>query len=355
MVGCRSFRRWEYLMCRASIVGGNFKNETERHERSGVTGALRSSRRGFTIVEFVVVIGVLSLLVAILLPAVQRSRAAAQRVSCVNHLKQIVLASQQYHDQFGLFPSGDRHIVRLLPFLEQAALQTLILGGTPSLGAANTAAVSPAVLQCPSDPLFNPSGLDCSYFYSSGSGRFEFTLSGYEYNGMSQPALGGKAVSLRDVTDGTSTTAMYSERLSGGDRNSITDSDAARNREPYIWYMNRDYTLPTELEKFRSDCLQTRSAYVVPTLSPIYEGLTAIVGYNHLVPPNHPGCYSIARPRHHAVDFFNGAIPATSLHSGGVQTAFVDGHVAFVSDAVDGEVWMNLGSRNGGEADVGGL
>jgi prepilin-type N-terminal cleavage/methylation domain-containing protein len=102
-------------------------------------------KRGFTLVELLVVIAIIGVLVALLLPAVQAAREAARRMQCSNHLKQIGLGLQNYHDTFQSLPYGARarHVnvssatpagqtwgpswyVALLPFCEQKPLSDLI-------------------------------------------------------------------------------------------------------------------------------------------------------------------------------------------------------------------------------------
>jgi prepilin-type N-terminal cleavage/methylation domain-containing protein/prepilin-type processing-associated H-X9-DG protein len=197
----------------------------------------RSPNRGaFTLIELLVVIAIIGTLIALLLPAVQRAREAANRIQCLNNLKQIGLALHNYHDTEGSFPPGkcdSAPYLRLswmgflLPYIEQQNLWNVTrqaytqdaysFDNPPHVG--NTLVIS--VYTCPSDdrvrqplPVQGRPGFTgtlvfafCSYVGSSG-------VNLRTKDGMLYPS---SAVGFKDVTDGTTNTLMVGEHPPSAD------------------------------------------------------------------------------------------------------------------------------------------
>jgi prepilin-type N-terminal cleavage/methylation domain-containing protein/prepilin-type processing-associated H-X9-DG protein len=132
---------------------------------------------GFTLIEVLVVISIISVLIGLLAPAVQSAREAARRAQCSNNLKQFGLALHGYHDAFGCLPPGriksydprysgpkppctssivDKSIeVFALQFMEQTTLYNAINQNLAIIGAENSTvhAIAISTFACPSDPL----------------------------------------------------------------------------------------------------------------------------------------------------------------------------------------------------------
>jgi prepilin-type N-terminal cleavage/methylation domain-containing protein len=131
----------------------------------------RSKRNAFTLIELLVVIAIIAVLIALLLPAVQKVREASNRSKCTNNLKQLALAVHSYHDAYGYVPPNAKSlayswatdsaapgpntwswIARILPYIEQdnLAITYNIPMGTLGSAVAGIQTVIPT-LQCPSD------------------------------------------------------------------------------------------------------------------------------------------------------------------------------------------------------------
>jgi len=188
-----------------------------------------SNHRAFTLVEILVVIGIIGIMIALLLPAVQKVRDAAARAGCANNLRQIGLAAHLYHDAKRAFPAGFRWqggrdpyaymtwLAQLLPYLEQDNLWAITLTAykevrppffdPPHVGIDT---VIP-IFACPSDgrvwepqiPLLNQEPVALTS-YLGVSGKDLTTKDGVLYR--------DSRVRVADITDGTSNTLFAGER-----------------------------------------------------------------------------------------------------------------------------------------------
>lgn len=307
-----------------------------------------SAPRGMSLIEVLVVIGILGLLIALIVPAVQASREASRRITCVNNLHQIGVGMQTYHSNFDVFPSDlfGWH-VQLLPYLDQKNLYGLTEGGSflylsPDK-LAELAKHSVPNYICPSDyRVTSGSGLIFNYRMCAGDGVHE--------NGVSVKGPAGvdggdslSPVGARDIVDGLSQTVAIAERLTVDPQ--PIDSLPATHPELGLQIIRRAgtaYFTPDQLDAFAKEC----DATPLPATEWIGEPCNELTcfDYNHVLPPNHWSCCSNTG----GTQVFQ-ARTATSQHRGGVNILLADGSVRFVSQSVDPKVWRSLGTRNGRE------
>jgi prepilin-type N-terminal cleavage/methylation domain-containing protein len=189
----------------------------------------------FTLIELLVVIAVIGILIALLLPAVQKVREAANRTQCVNNLKQLGLAMHNYHDVNKSFPVGNTYasptitgnegyswMIFLLPFIEQGNFYSKWSFSVGWNDPANRTLMTGVIIKtyiCPSSPLpplaTYPDVQKMTVSYTGVSGSALDNCEGGVYGGL---VSGGgilfpnSMVRVADVTDGTSNTLMIGEQ-----------------------------------------------------------------------------------------------------------------------------------------------
>jgi prepilin-type N-terminal cleavage/methylation domain-containing protein/prepilin-type processing-associated H-X9-DG protein len=193
------------------------------------------TRRAFTLIELLVVIAIIGVLIALLLPAVQAAREAARRIHCVSNLKQIGIALHGYHDAHSTFPAGGWIAVptqpatrnmnmgwsaAVLPWLEQRPLYDGLNLNFPYNDPSNSTG-GHTVLQiylCPSEPrktYWNRAPGDVFDFadadYGGMFGPRGLTSPTFRNSPPCGPMIFNQAVSLAQITDGTSQTILVGE------------------------------------------------------------------------------------------------------------------------------------------------
>jgi len=330
------------------------------------------SRPGATLADLLVVLGIIGLLMALTLPAIQRARESARRVQCLDHLRQIGLACQNHlANRFDEFPytatngsdsegqillaseSPHRH---LLEYLDQAPLalslpsDPLVINDTqspprfadPVLN--QVLAVRIPVFQCPSDRQ-QPGATNYRANMGCGPGIYGPAPGADDRSlgNISGAFVHGRRTRAAEFRDGLSNTILFSEKQIG-------DGHPAR----FTPTMDFFFTAMTPLQT-ADEAVQACASAPQP-LHGSYGGWTWLFGgwnstwYNHVLPPNSriPDC---SEGTHAMAGGGYGAYTSRSLHGGGVNVLLGDGSARWISDEIDLRLWRALATRDGAEYD----
>jgi prepilin-type N-terminal cleavage/methylation domain-containing protein/prepilin-type processing-associated H-X9-DG protein len=344
-----------------------------RHDR-------RSLSRGFTLIELLVVIAIIAVLIGLLLPAVQKVREAAARMKCSNNLKQVGLAILNYESTFGRFPPASTRVpdpnywmhgptwwVYTLPYVEQSNVYNKTTfnnqaGVNQTFWFADTGAVNKAVyegvvfpmIRCPSSTLpewnkideeRNPTtgyrAYEPTYTCILGSDRHPSTDTSARNGPVSDGGVMGLRVSadqgvrMTDVTDGTSNTLLVGEQS--------------------------DWSNPLQSDPLYSDMRSSdsRGAFMGTSYTTQPKGpgsLTGCKGDGTTVRNNNcMRCYNtttVVAPLNSKKFVFAQSgdercgTPIQSVHPGGANLLFADGHVVFLAESIDLNTLKNLADRD---------
>jgi prepilin-type N-terminal cleavage/methylation domain-containing protein len=321
-------------------------------------------RSAFTLVELLVVIAIISVLVALLLPAVQAAREAARRTQCSNNVRQVILATHIYMGSYKevppavcMTPSGGGSwsaLARVLPYIEQANLQNLIdfrynysdVTNAPQHAQVTQMKIPPFI--CPSETkAVARVGSPLTHFplnYAVNYGTWMI------HNAPTAQYGNGAFVVNAGITD-----AAFSDGLS----NTIALAEV-KAYQANLKNSSNPNSLGAAIPSTAAEVLALGGTFSTTGHTEWVDGKIHETGFTTVLPPNTKVTYESGGVKYD-VDFISktesitstvpsyAAVTARSFHTGIVQAALMDGSVRTMADSIELRVWRALGSRDGGE------
>jgi prepilin-type N-terminal cleavage/methylation domain-containing protein/prepilin-type processing-associated H-X9-DG protein len=326
---------------------------------------LRPALRGFTLIELLVVIAIIAILIALLLPAVQKVRDAAARAKCQNNIKQLALATHTYHDSNGRLMDGlpkgsgvTGWFVPTLPYQEQTALFSLWRTDKSFWDSTNKTVCTTRIptMSCPSDlqktyPSSGQNNVLHNYTVNYGNTALDSytrtmtvaetgnTSAGGSYGDSCadptptlndgavtvtyapapfNPSLFKQSLNLVQITDGTSNTLMFGEVLQGdtADSRGWLTYGTANGVTTFYAPNSASSDIPSACTStVQNPCTTSQSILTPAPASGISRRIWAV----------------------------------RSRHAGGANIALCDGSTRFITNNIDLTTWRAMGTAQGGE------
>ena len=319
-----------------------------------------AGRRGFTLIEFLVVIAIFAILLAIVLPAIQSTREISRRATCRQHLRQIGLALHSYHDAFECWPAGSldsqstvrnlpegyHHgwLTHLLPYLDEPAAASSLDRAVSVYAAENNVVTRRPLpmLRCPSDAGPKRSSWPQGGALSNYAACHHDRVAAVSTTNAGAFIL-NRALQSADISDGLSQTLFVGEIVreaddlgwASGTQGSLRNAGVAINQMRALGEAATDGGRSPDPQGL----MGTDDPFEMEVLG--VAGDTATVASPDERPTRPPAVPQVVAPLHRTGGF-------SSAHVSGAGFLLGDSRVIFLSLSIDSRVYAQLANRSDG-------